>query len=747
MSLDDKGFSDVMLDIDKELDIHGKLSRQKKRRAYRAQWQQKRRSVLKKSQPGFDVDTPFYTPCPLPDYNLVFKDECSSNNLADIDLQTSVPAVNEREANVGHNDPGTGFDEDDRIAVERIHDLEELLEHVKLEGVPDTSEMIYDNLDVVGDLMSIEDLKITGHQGPGSLWADLRNVANQTNMNTTQIDSVLKCLKSHPESVTAVLPKSYKTLFGAEKLPVKDRIRKLSGHDYYYIDLADQIKFCLDKYPKEVVDSVDVLDIIWNNDGLPLYNSRKVASWPVLCYIANLKPRIVFEVVLTAGQGKPTDTTYLEEFVNDLGKLMDEGLFYSGKLYAVLHKAGVCDAPARAQVKNTKQFSAKVGCDMCNAVGKYDGKRVVWVGVDTGTPRTNSTFRQKDQLEYHLQNGRESPFLKIDVDMVKQFPPDFMHQGGGTMKKVLLWLTQGPKMSENKKYNIRLTARNIQILDDRIKYIMPFMPNFFNRRLRTTAEVRDYKYTELRQFLLYSGKLLLLDITSSHEIYAHFLMYSIACCLMVDEEKAVAYYGVHRAMMKRVVAGFSDLYSESIMTYNVHVQQHLPEMAAIHGGLDVVSAYPFENHLGMIKRYVTSSHNPLISIIKGVERRKANMSGRQFKQPKNPIYVKEPNNIYVNHRNHKVYEALLECQGQVKLKEYLRIDPFFEDPLPSYVIGCYLLRIDSFRYLYLPIENVQQMRRGFKVNLDNFPGLYDPRLTTGRAVCFTAMHSLSNSLF
>ena len=63
--------------------------------------------------------------------------------------------------------------------------------------------------------------------------------------------------------------------------------------------------FYLDKYPKEVVGVLDVTDLVWNTDGLPLYNSRCINCWPLLCYIANIKPRVVFEVVLTSGEGKP----------------------------------------------------------------------------------------------------------------------------------------------------------------------------------------------------------------------------------------------------------------------------------------------------------------------------------------------------------------------------------------------------------------------------------------------------------
>ena len=81
----------------------------------------------------------------------------------------------------------------------------------------------------------------------------------------------------------------------------------------------------------------------------------------------------------------------------------------------------------------------------------------------------------------------------------------------------------------------------------------------------------DYKYTELRQFLLYTGKLLLLDIPSSLEVYKVFLTYSITSCLVVDSEKSIPFCRVHCMLMNKVVVGFSEIFGEYSQELN-HVQ-------------------------------------------------------------------------------------------------------------------------------------------------------------------------------
>ena len=47
--------------------------------------------------------------------------------------------------------------------------------------------------------------------------------------------------------------------------------------------------------------------------------------------------------------------------------------------------------------------------------------------------------------------------------------------------------------------------QNVQVLDVRIRYIRQFMPDVFSHKLRTSVELNDYKYTKLRQILLYTG--------------------------------------------------------------------------------------------------------------------------------------------------------------------------------------------------------------------------------------------------
>ena len=308
-------------------------------------------------------------------------------------------------------------------------------------------------------------------------------------------------------------------------------------------------------------------------------------------------------------------------------------------------------------------------------------------------------------------------------------------------------MLKGPRTSGNGKYLCKMSATNIRVLDERIVFLQRFIPNVFARRLRPSAEVSDYKFTELRQFLLYTGKLLLYNITANPQQYWHFLMYNIVCCLMVDPDKAKTWHYLQAYLMDRVVLGFEEFYAVGFMSYNAHVQQHMPNIALMHGSLDGISAYPFESHLYHIKSSVTSSHNPLVGIVKGVLRRKANLNGVILQPPQATLHTSVPNNVYIDLSSNTVYEALRQVGEEAMMMQYLIIRPFFHEPLCSYHIGCYMVDRTRWCIVYIPKKDVLDcMRRGIRIDLDGFPGP-TPLEWQGKAIFMGLLHNEASRLY
>ena len=219
---------------------------------------------------------------------------------------------------------------------------------------------------------------------------------------------------------------------------------------------------------------------------------------PVLCAIVNVKLIVVFPLVLAYGNSKPKDLEFLEDVIMDLGDVLENGLQEGNRVLPVSLRCVVCDAPARALVKGTELCSGYFGCNKCVQKGMWVG-RVVYPLMNDIDLGTDYSFR--DQVdEEHLS---ASPFCTLPIDMIKKFAIDYMHQLclGVTRKLILTWIRGSCK--------VKLSAGQVKEISNRLFGLKPFVPSFFAHKPRGMAEIDRWKTTEYRQFLLYTGQIVL----------------------------------------------------------------------------------------------------------------------------------------------------------------------------------------------------------------------------------------------
>ena len=125
-----------------------------------------------------------------------------------------------------------------------------------------------------------------------SLQVELASWANEFLVKHNAMDSLLALLKKsgHPN-----LPSYARTLLGTTR---SISVQVKSGMDYVYLPLAAELLKHFKRHPPNIVDHIDSLEISLNVDGLPLFKSCNKTLWPVLCAIVNVKPVVVFPVVL-----------------------------------------------------------------------------------------------------------------------------------------------------------------------------------------------------------------------------------------------------------------------------------------------------------------------------------------------------------------------------------------------------------------------------------------------------------------
>lgn len=440
----------------------------------------------------------------------------------------------------------------------------------------------------------------------------------------------------------------------------------LIGGKYTYFGLKEGLTHTLSE---QDTSKYDHFEISLNIDGLPIFKSKNLTMWPLQCAVINIDEvkNSPFVVALFSGAKKPNDLEFLRDFMEELQELMETG--FKGK--RIVLKNIICDAPARALIKGIVQFNGRYGCDFCDVKGVHESKMLF---LYKGNLRTNESFRQKTNPEHHKT---DSILLNLDIDMIRQFPIDPMHcvDLGVTKRMLMLW-KEGPLAH-------RLSAGHLSTITYFHQAVRHHIPPEFNRKPRGLDELKHWKATEFRTFLLYTGPVILKYVLDK-EKYIHFLSLSIGMRILYSENLME-----HRDYADELLTYFvekgSSLYSMSFISYNVHCLLHLTDVANYNRSLHYCSAYKFENNMGQIKRFIRGSSDPLIQVANRLAERQAISSSKKSNvnsgTPKTKECYRMTNDSYC--LIHGVQENLIFCEV------FCRMEPLYTKPCDSRIIGIF----------------------------------------------------------
>ncbi|CAN7947337.1 unnamed protein product [Ixodes hexagonus] len=557
--------------------------------------------------------------------------------------------------------------------------------------------------------------------GASSLASDLACWVTSNNIPLKHVNSLLGTLrKHHPE-----LPKDARTLLGTPKMP---QVKKTASGESFYFGLHKTLK-------KRVQSGLRIpgnqLSLIINIDGLPLAKSTSSQLWVILGLLDESVDRRPFIVAAFHGHTKPGSLEeFLEDFVTEMSQMQVSGFAFGEVTFSVDIKAFVMDAPARAFVKAIKGHGGFYGCEKCVQKGIYlkEGHKVIYPRTDCAL-RTDQSFANQEQPNHHQA---VSPMLSICRTLVSSFALDYMHLVClGVVKRLLLTVFLG------KVSNAKLSPRTRHLVSSHLIELQCHTPEEFSRKPRSLDELHRWKATEFRNFLLYFGLVVLRDHMPG-PYYHHFLKLHVAISILAHPRLYLEKNHNAEELLLSFVQEAGSLYGRGIYVYNTHSLVHLAADARQHGCLDSFSAFPFENHLGQVKKLVHSSHRPLEQIVRrtaeGTLARRlrvkkspgklsqkhtegpvpANFHGVQYKkvhmkdyiisrsQGNNCLYMHDDNIVFIKNIFKASDGAITLCGAYMKRKT-----SFFEDPVASSELHIYLVSKPSKNLYCWKLQDVQ----------------------------------------
>lgn len=426
--------------------------------------------------------------------------------------------------------------------------------------------------------------------------------------------------------------------------------KEMAGGEYFHFGISECIIQFLSNLSGAAFDKLgQTLDLVVGMDGLPGFKSVNSHIWPIL---GGLRENGVLSKPFTIGifygvESKMDVHEYLHDFVRDLNACRTEGFFCRNRNFRVRLWSVVCDAPARAFVKNTLGHAGKNACERCKIRGEKL-KGMCFNGEEAPI-RTDAGVRNMTDMEHH--HG-PSPLTNAGVRLVSDVVLDYMHLILlGVIRKILvMWLL--PERGQERRI-CRLKPAVIEQLNSRVFSCSETCPKEFARKPRSFAHIRMFKATELRTFLLYTAIVVAKGFVSP-KVYLNLkhLICSMRIYLNDSYSSDIEYRRFAKRSCVAFVKQYRQIYGAREVTYNVHNVIHLHKDNKRYGNLDNVSAFPFENHLQSFKRMLRTGANTLQQIIRRIDEEQR--FGVASKDP----FSREPDSKFFQRHEMPLPEAL-----------------------------------------------------------------------------------------
>lgn len=422
------------------------------------------------------------------------------------------------------------------------------------------------------------------------------------------------------------------------ELPLLNQLQNLFKRDKFYENL--QFRFKPDRkrcseniediydgrvYKEEVekgfLSDPSNISFMWYSDGVSIFKSSSFSIWP-LCLVVNelpyklrTLPENILLVGLWFGKHKPNPNIFLRPLHKTMNNFEKNGLTFKlpdNSTILVKGKVicGTCDLPAKSKFLQFKQFNSYYGCPKCLSEGARAPTGKTTVQVYPFTPNIEKRTHQETvqtarlALEARRTNkdasilGIKGPTLlaKIVPDLIRCTAIDIMHGVALGLCKLLLHLWFASKFS-----NMEWSVHHLfDLADEKLRKFKA--PSFSQRAPRSLKEMKFWKASEYKMFLMYYSVPIMKNILDEVYLKHHCLLVS-ALSLLSQDSISLSQVQAASAMLQSYVSDFPRLYHIRYLGINVHQLIHLPDEVINLGPLWVYSCFFLENFNGKINKF------------------------------------------------------------------------------------------------------------------------------------------------
>ncbi|XP_067019318.1 uncharacterized protein [Acropora muricata] len=380
------------------------------------------------------------------------------------------------------------------------------------------------------------------------------------------------------------------------------------------------------------------ISFLGNTDGVALIRSNGYGVWPVYLVVNEIPPSERFRrcnrifAGLWFGKGKPHFPTFLRPFSLAIRELYYKGVEVANSISikAIFLDMSV-DAPARASWQAIKQYNGYWGCGHCKepgehldlGPGKKNRRRMCHVypfnkafAATTGHagPRKHNEVKEQ-AIEALRQKGQGQKDFAVEgiiglswgfglplFDVIRGTVVDYMHCvcEGVIDQLISRWLDKS-----NSKLSFYLGSK-VEEISKELTAITPTCE--ITRTPRSLADVKDWKASEKRAFLLYYATPLLSSYLPSDHLFFLMLLTGGVFRLLKQSITQTELQEAH-AYLKLFSAQAPVFYGKQFQTFNVHQLLHLAEVVRDLGPLWSNSCFPFEDYNGDLRELFHGTKN------------------------------------------------------------------------------------------------------------------------------------------